>query len=176
MPVPQKDGSVRICGDFSVTVNPNILIDDYPLPTQEELFAKMSGAKVFTKIDLKQAYLQLELNEEDKEILTLNTPKGLFICNRLMFGVASAPAIWQRTIESILNGISDISVFLDDIKIASVNTEKHLEVVNRVLQRLSKHNVRINMEKCEFFKSSISYCGHTLIVKELKKKKQKWKI
>jgi len=86
----------------SVTINPCIVVDEHPLPTHDELFAKMASCKIFSKIDLKQAYLQLELCEEDKEILTLNTPKGLYKCNRLMYGVASAPAIWQRTIENIL--------------------------------------------------------------------------
>lgn len=99
---------------------------------------------------MKQAYLQLKLCEEDKEILTLNTPKGLYKCNRLMYGVASAPAIWQRTIENILKDIPDIIVFLDDIKIASTSKEKHFENLKLVLKHLSEYNVRINLKKCSF--------------------------
>jgi len=58
--VLKKDGGVRICGDFSVTINPCLIVDEHPLPTHDELFAKMAGCKIFSKIDLKQAYLQLE--------------------------------------------------------------------------------------------------------------------
>lgn len=78
VPVLKRDGGIRICGDFNITVNPCIIVDEHPLLTDEELFAKMVGCKVFSKIDLKQAYLQLELRDEDKQILTLNTSKGYF--------------------------------------------------------------------------------------------------
>lgn len=173
VPVLKSDGSIRICGDFSVTVNPRILIDEHPLPTHEELFAKMAGCRYFSKIDLKQAYLQLELREEDKEILTLNTSKGLYQCNRLMYGVASAPEIWQRTIESILKDIPDNTVFLDDIKIASISRNRHIEVLKLVLERLSKFNMRINLEKCVFLKDQISYCGHVISKDGIKKEQKK---
>lgn len=85
VPILKKDEGVRICGDFRVTVNPRILVDEHPLPTHDELFAKIVDYKIFSKIDLKQAYLQLELEEKDKEILTLNTSKGLYQSNRLMY-------------------------------------------------------------------------------------------
>jgi len=88
----KKNNTIRICGDFSVTINPNLLIDE-PLPTIDELFATMAGGKKFTKIDLQQVYLQLEVREEDRELLTLSTHRGLFRSTRLMYGIASAPAI-----------------------------------------------------------------------------------
>lgn len=87
VPVLKKDGRVRICGDFSVTVNPALIMDEYPLPTIDELFASMAGGRIFSKIDLKQVYLQLPLSEQDKEILILNAHRGLYRCNRL-YGVA----------------------------------------------------------------------------------------
>lgn len=83
----------------------------------DELFASMAGGRVFSKIDLRQAYLQLQLAEENRVMLTLSTHKGLFKCNRLMYGVASASAIWQRTMEGILSGIPGIAIFLDDDRI-----------------------------------------------------------
>lgn len=84
----KKNNRVRICGDFSITVNPNLIIDEHPLPTLDELFASMAGGQMFSKIDLRQAYLQLEVAEENKELLTINTHKGLYRCNRLMYGIA----------------------------------------------------------------------------------------
>lgn len=93
VPVPKSNGSVRICGDFKVTINPELKVDHYPLPRIEDVFANLSAGEKFTKIDLRQAYLQLEMEEESKKYLTINTHKGLFRYNRLLFGVASAPAI-----------------------------------------------------------------------------------
>lgn len=116
------------------TVNPALIVDEHPLPTINQLFASMSGGTIFSKIDLKQAYLQLSVAKEDREILTLSTHKGLFRCHRLMYGVASAPAIWQRTMENILNGIPGVVIFLDDIKIAGKNIDQHLERLELVLK------------------------------------------
>lgn len=90
-----------------------------------------------------------------------------------MYGVASAPAIWQRTMESILEGIPGVAVFLDDIRVAGKNKEQHLERLEAVLRRLSEHNIQINIDKCAFFKDQITYCGYVIskkgISKELKK-------
>ncbi|XP_011883552.1 PREDICTED: uncharacterized protein K02A2.6-like [Vollenhovia emeryi] len=120
----------------------------------------MAGGDKFTKIDLKQAYLQMEVREEDRELITLNTHKGLFRSTRLVYGIASAPAIWQREIENILQGIDGISILLDDIRITGPNNEIHLNRLKQVLQRLANANIRINEEKSEFFKDSIEYCGY----------------
>lgn len=94
VPILKADGTVRICGDFKVTVNKSLKIDDYPVPTIEELFKTMAGGKKFTKIDLKKVFLNIEVHPDDRHLLTLNTHKGLYRSNRLMFGIASAPAIW----------------------------------------------------------------------------------
>lgn len=148
-------------------------MDEHPLPTIDELFASMSGGTIFSKIDLKQVYLQLPIIEQDKEILTLNTHKGLYRSNRFMYGIASAPAIWQRTIENILNGIPGVAVFLDAIRVTGKNLEEHMERLELVFKQLAKHNVRINKEKCEFLKDSISYCGYIIGKNGISKKKQK---
>jgi len=160
VPVLKKNNQVRLCGDFSVTLNPNLVIDEHPLPTIDELFASMAGGIKFTKIDLQHAYLQLEVREEDHELLTLSTHKGLFRSMRLMYGIASAPAIWQREIENILQDIPGVSVFLDDIKITGPEDETHLHRLEQVLLHLADRNIRINERKSEFFQNSIYYCGY----------------
>ena len=101
VPVVKGDGKVRICGDYKVTVNPCLDVDQHPLPKPEELFATLSAGQQFSKMDLSQAYLQLELDEESKNLVTLNTHKGLYRFTRLPFGVASASAIFQRLMESV---------------------------------------------------------------------------
>ncbi|XP_055706495.1 uncharacterized protein LOC129806739 [Phlebotomus papatasi] len=133
--IPKASGKVRVCGDYSCTVNPNLIVDRYPLPTIEELLADMAGGQKFTKIDLSQAYLQMEIKEEDRELLTLSTHKGLYMPTRLMYGVASAVAIWQRTMESLLQDIPGVKVFLDDIRITGANDEEHHFRLREVLKR-----------------------------------------
>ena len=85
---------VRLCGGYKVTINPVIREDKFPLSRVEDIFAKMAGGKRFSKIDLKNAYLQMEAEETSKQYLTINTHKGLFQYNRLTFGIKTAPSIW----------------------------------------------------------------------------------
>lgn len=160
--VPKAHGEVRICGDYKVTINQRMLVDEHPLPSIEELFSQMSGGDKFTKIDLTKAYLQMEVHPDDQKYLTLSTHKGLYQPTRLMYGIASGPAKWQREIENILKDIDGVSVFLDDIKITAPNDEVHMHRLETVLQRLDKLNMRVNFEKCEFFSDSIIYCGYKI--------------
>ena len=91
----QDRKSVRICGDFSVTVNPVSKLDRYPIPKIEGLFARLSNGKYYTKIDLSHAYQQLLLDDGSKKYVVINTHKGLFRYTRLPFGISSAPGIFQ---------------------------------------------------------------------------------
>ena len=100
----------------------------------------------FSKIDLTQAYLQLEVDEESKKYLTINTHKGLYRYNRLLFRIASAPAIWQRTTEQILQGLEGVYCILDDMVITGKDDKQHLNNLSKVLQRVEEFNLRAN--KC----------------------------
>ena len=109
--------TVRICGDFKMTVNQTSRLDKYPISKIEDLFAKMSGGTKFIKLDLSQAYQQVRLDEESKKYVVINTHKGLLQYNRLPFGVSSAPGIFQRVMESLLGNIPGVVVYIDDILI-----------------------------------------------------------
>lgn len=162
VPVKKSGDRVRICGDYKITVNPNLIVDEHPLPTIDELFANMSGGQKFSKIDLTQAYLQMEVEEDNRELLTLSTHMGLYRPTRLMYGVASAPALFQRNMEQILAGIQGVEVFIDDVKVTGPNDETHIERLNEVFTRLSKHNMRVNLKKSEFLVNEINYCGYRI--------------
>lgn len=136
VPVIKSDGSIRVCGDFKVTINPVLKDFKYHLPRVEDVFASLAGGQQFSKLDLKQAYLQMEVGEGSKEYLTVNTHNGLYQYNRLQYGIKTAPAIWQKIIDEILQGISGVQVLLDDIIITGRNRDEHLQRMEEVLMRL----------------------------------------
>ena len=117
MPLVKSDGSIRICGDYKVSVNREAKMDSFPLPKVEDLLASLGNAKRFTKLDLAHAYTEILLEEESKKYVTINTHKGLYVYNRLPYGVASTPSIFQRTMEGIFRGMSDVYVYIGDIPI-----------------------------------------------------------
>ena len=157
VPLVKKDGSIRICGDYRVTVNRAAKRDMYPLPKIDDLLATLGGGKMFTKLDLAHAYLQIPLEDKTKEYLAINTHKGLYAYNRLPFGVTSAPSIFQRTMEGILCGIPNLCVYIDDILIAGGSEEEHLRILNEVLTRLGEVGVVLKLHKCFFMQPSIEY-------------------
>ena len=163
VPVLKSDKqSVRLCGDFRLTVNPVSKLDRYPIPKVEDLFAKLSKGKCFTKLDLSQAYQQLPLEEESKKFVVINTHKGLFQYTRLPFGISSAPGIFQRVMDSLLQGIKGVVVYLDDILITGASEEAHLQTLDEVLSRLEKAGLRVKGKKCEFMRPSVTYLGHRI--------------
>ena len=162
VPVPKRDGRVRLCGDFKLTINSVSPTEIYPLPRVEELFANLSSGKLFTKLDMSNAYLQLPLDPESKQYVTINTQKGLFQYNRLPFGVASAPAIFQRYMDTLLQGIRGVSVYLDDILIAGASIDENLQNIEAVLKKLKDAVLRLNRSKCFFCHSSLEYLGHII--------------
>ena len=159
--VPKPNGSIRICGDYKATVNPQIKSHSHPIPCIEDILAGLSGNKIFTKLDLSQAYQQLELEEASKEVLTINTHKGLFRPTRLPYGVSTAPAQFQCVMEQVLNGLP-VSIYLDDVLIGSKTKVEHEQMVDQVMKRLEEHGVRLKKEKCEFSKTELVYLGHKI--------------
>ena len=160
VPVLKSDkSSVRICGDFRMTINPVSKLDNYPLPKVEDLFALLNKGKFFSKLDLSQAYQQLPLDEHSKQYLAINTQKGLFRYTRLPFGVSSAPGIFQQVIEAVLKGIKNVAIYLDDILVTGSSVEDHLATLEEVFVRLQQAGLRVQKNKCEFLKPSVTYLG-----------------
>lgn len=160
VPVPKGDGSLRICGDYKNTVNPNLVIDRYPLPLPEDLFQKIANSNWFSKLDLSHAYQQMLLDEPSRKLLTLSTHKGLFQPTRLMYGVASAPGIFQREIEKLFQGMPFIACYQDDILIGGTDLDHHIENLKKVLNKLKDCGLTLNRNKCNFLKNEISYLGY----------------
>lgn len=161
--VPKKGSdSIRICVDFKKTVNPCLEVDHCTLPLPNDIYNALSGNKFFTVLDLSGAYQQLKVRESSQELLTINTHLGLYRYSRLCFGVSSAPGIFQAFMENMLAGLEKTKCYLDDIIIAGSSLiECHKNVI-KVMQRLTKYNVKVNLQKCEFYKGSVEFLGHVM--------------
>ena len=162
VPVPKKDGTIRVCGDFKVTVNPMLQVDQHPLPNPNELLSTLAGGQSFTKLDLTAAYQQMLLDDESAKLVTLNTHKGLYKCTRLPFGVASAPAVFQRAMDSILHGIPHVVCYIDDILVTGTSEANHRENLEEVLRRLQENGLRLQCSKSYFFQPSVEFLGHVI--------------
>ncbi|XP_019711498.1 uncharacterized protein K02A2.6-like [Hippocampus comes] len=161
VPVPKRDGGLRLCGDYKITVNQAINTETHPLPRIEEVLATLCGGKIFSKIDLAAAYQQILLDDDSKKFTTINTHKGLFVYNRLCFGVNSAVSIFQRIMETLMKDLN-VVVYLDDLLVMGRDESEHLTNLDRVLQRLKENGLRVKKTKCDFGKTQIEYLGHVL--------------
>lgn len=175
VPILKKDGSVRLCVDFSISINKQLLIEKYPLPTINELFSKIHGAQLFSKLDLSMAYNQFLLDDESKNLTSINTSRGLYRFTRLVFGLASAPSIFQRAIEGVLAGLDGVLCLLDDILVTGRDRQEHLKLLNVVMQRLQDAGLTLQKEKCSFFQDEVSYLGYIITKDGLKKAPEKIK-
>ena len=161
VPVMKSDGTGRVCGDYKLTVNKVSKLEGYPIPKLDDLYTKLVGGQTFTEVELSHAYEQMLVDENSKEFLTINTHKGLYRYNRLPYGVVSAPGIFQRTMEGLLQGIPSTGVLLDNILITGPSTEEHLDNMEKVLRRLLEVGLRFKaVIKCQFTKPVLECLGH----------------
>ena len=173
IPVVKTDGTICVCGDYKVTINQAAKVDTYPLPRIEDLPASLGRGKLFTKLDLAHAYQQIPLDEESRKYTVINTHKGLFQYNRLPFGVASAPLIFQRTMEGILRGIDNVCVYIDDILVTGASEQEHLQTLDEVLTRLGEAGLKLKRSKCFFLQMSEEYLGHNISAEGLRPTQEK---
>ena len=134
-----------------------------PLPKIDELYAKLKGYKVFSSLDLRSGYYHIGLTETAK-------PKSAFILsslgkyqfNRVPFGLAQAPAYFQKLINDVLRGCNFAMGYLDDMIIYSRSEQEHLEHLEEIFIRLKAAGLKLKLEKCCFFKKHIQYLEHLI--------------
>jgi hypothetical protein len=156
---------VRICADLR-ELNKAIVLDRHPMPSLEEMTTTLVqdsavGELMFSKLDFTSAYHHLPMDSASSKLLAIATPFGNFRYKRLIFGLANAPAIFQRYLESVLQNIPGVTIYLDDVVIQG-NPAEHDLCLKEVLQRIESRGLKLSQAKCAFRQSEIEFLGHRI--------------
>ena len=173
--VRKKDGSLRFCIDLRC-LNARTIKDAYSLPHIEETLDCLGGATIFTSLDLKSEYWQVEMDEDSKPLTAFTVgPLGFYECERMPFGLTNAPATFQRLMESCLGELhlNWCIIYLDDIIVFSTTPAGHLKRLRGVFERLAKAGLKLKPSKCKFFKTKIAYLSHIVSAKEIERDPKK---
>ena len=141
---------IRVCADFLTGLNATLKDYHYPLPSLEEIFAKLNGG-FFSKINLSDTYLQIPVGEEYSKLLCINTHRGLYKFGRLPFGVKIAPALFHLVMDTMLSDLDFAVAYLDDILMNNQNVEQHKEHVPKVFSRIQEYGFKLKESKYDFF-------------------------
>lgn len=159
--VVKDNGDIRLCVDMR-RANVAILRERHMMPTIEDFLPRFTGAKYFSRLDVKEAFHQVELKEESRHITTFISHMGLFRYKRLMYGIVIAPEIFQRIMEQILSRCKHTVNFIDDVLVFGSTEEEHDRELKLVLSILNEHGILLNQEKCLFKVTSLDFLGHTV--------------
>ncbi|XP_054276450.1 uncharacterized protein K02A2.6-like [Macrosteles quadrilineatus] len=167
--IPKPDGGVRLCVDYKCGVNSKLVSSNHPIRRIDDVLHSLRGSRYFCKLDLHKAYLHLKVDEEGSKIQTISTHKGMFNMNRLSFGIKTAPSEFNRILSQLLNGLSKVEAYFDDIIYHGETLEKCMKNLIACLECLKKNDLHLNRTKCVFFKESINYLGHVVSFNKIQK-------
>lgn len=160
VPIIKPDGSVRLCGDYKLTLNPYLEVDHFPLPHIDDILHILSHGEYFCELDLKEAYLQAPLSEESQDYTTIVTEVGTYKYKYLPYGVSTGPGSFQRLMSKKLYDIPNTVVFIDNIYIAGKNLKDTKDTLCLVLKRFQESEFKLKVEKCKFFTRHINVFGY----------------
>ncbi|CCO31293.1 Retrotransposable element Tf2 155 kDa protein type 1 [Rhizoctonia solani AG-1 IB] len=172
--VKKAGGGLRLVVDYrkinEITVN-----DQFPIPLQADLLEKIKDAKIFSKLDLKSGYNNIRIKKEEEWKTAFRTKEGIYHSNVMPFGLKNGPPIFQRFMNHIFHDLFDVTVivYLDDILIFSRNREEHTEHVREVLRRIRENNLYLNLSKCLFFTTEVTYIGIVITPEGISMEKEK---
>lgn len=160
-PGPNGEKKHRVVVDFR-KLNSHTIGDAYPLPRIDDILDQLSNSKYFTTLDLASGYHQVLIHAEDREKTAFSTPIGHLHFLRMAFGLKGGPATFQRLMDQTLQGLlgNDCFVYLDDIVVYSNTIDEHMTKLNKIFERLSNAKLKLQPQKCHFFKREIIYLGH----------------
>ena len=163
----KKDGELRICVDYRA-LNSVTKADRFPLPRIADLLDRLGRSYFFTTLDLAAGFWQVKVDEESREKTAFVTQRGLFEFCVMPFGLTNTPAIFQRLMQRVLNGVNPdngpdfTDAYIDDVLVFSRTAEDHVEHLRAVLDRLRKAGLKLKPKKCHFVQQSIEYLGHMI--------------
>lgn len=159
--VRKKNGQLRLCIDYRL-LNAKTVKDAFPLPRIEETLECLSGAKLFSSLDMAHGYFQVSLHEDSIPKSAFRVPWGLYEFLRLPQGLTNSPSTFQRIVELIFGdlNLSDLVLYLDDLLIFSGTFQQHLERLGKVFERLERFGLKLNGKKCQLFQTSVKHLGH----------------
>lgn len=164
VPVPKKNGSLRICVDYR-PINKNLIKDRFPLPIIEDQIDALQEARIFTTIDLKNGYFHIPVEETSRKYTSFITSSGQYEFLRTPFGLSTCPAVFQRFINTIFSKLiydGTILTYLDDIIIPSRTEEEGLEKFQTVLTIARDYGLEINWKKSSMMKRKIDFLGYNI--------------
>lgn len=161
--VRKKDGNTRLCVDYRM-LNSITIKERYPMPIIEDEISRLSGQAWFITLDLMSGYYQVPISENSKHLTAFVTPDGHYEYNRMPFGLANAPAIFQRMMNHVLGParFNKATVYIDDLLIFGKTSSECLDRLHEVLQLLQEANLKLNLSKCNFLQNSIDYLGYEI--------------
>ena len=131
----------------------------HPIPTVNDISLSLNGAQYFSKLDLSQAYHQLELEEQSRYITTFSTHLGLYRYKKLNYGTNAAAEMFQYTLQTALQGLTGVKNIADDIIIFGSTRSEHDKNLDECLKRLTTKGLRLNQSKCTFLSKQLSFFG-----------------
>lgn len=159
VPVRKNDAKLRLCVDLRAA-NKAVLTENYPMPNIEEALSSIRKAKMLSRLDLESAFYHLELEPGSRDITTFVSRSGLYRFTRLVFGIKSAPELFQRTIATIIGRLEGVIIYLDDILIFADSVEEHDRILALVMDRLKSFNLKINEKKSVLRTSCVEFLGY----------------
>ena len=163
--VPKKDGSYRIVQDFRA-LNNNSYDDKYSMRTVDECIAEIgrAGTSIFSTLDIQSAFYQLPLAEESQPLTAFTIPSMMsqfcFLVSSM--GLKGCPSSFQRLMETVVQGLERVIVYIDDLLVHSTSHEQHRQDLKALFLRLRQANLKLNLKKCEFGAKEVSYLGFQL--------------
>ena len=170
----KEKNDIRLCLDFRC-LNKITERHAFPMPNIDEMLDILNGSQYFSTIDLGSAYYQVELEEESKKKTAFSTRTGQYCFNRMPFGIAAAPATFQKLMTMVLGDLNwkEAVVYLDDILIFAKDKIEHVKRIEKVLSRIKEAGLKVNPEKCIFMKTETKFLGHIINADGIQTDKEK---
>ncbi|XP_042299927.1 uncharacterized protein LOC121917880, partial [Sceloporus undulatus] len=157
----KKDGTLRLVTDYK-NLNAISTCSRYPLPLMKDMLSWLSTGKIFTKLDLRDAYFRVRIKEGDEYKTAFHCPLGAFEYLVLPFGLSGGPSCFMKLVHEVLHDLlfEGVLVYLDDILIYSQDLNSHVQLVRKVLKRLLDHKLYVKLSKCHFHTDALDFLGY----------------